>query len=593
MSWTLNIDHIAGILDGSAEIEPGLNAVRAENWQGKSSFIMAVEAAMGTKTPLTENASSGEVVLETGSEEISVSFAERNGAVTRQGTPYLESEYDRTCAELYAFLDESNPIRRAVRNEENLEELLTKPLDLENIDNQIAELKAERNAVESELAQAKSAAKELVSAEEELTRLEDELASLEDEREGLSEPDTNDVGRDDLSDARTERETLRSQIDRIESSIGRIEGKLDEQRAERDELELPAEESPETDVQELQERLQQTRTDIELLRSVYTANKRVLDENRLELLADVDRGILDDAFDCWVCGGTTDEEAVEHSLELLQYRITELQDDAAELEERVRTVEQARTERRKAQRRAKTLDSEIESLETKLADRRDTLEQKRESLESTEGRIEELQESVTETEDRVTELESEIKYTKSKISDTEDRIETLENRADQRSTLEDERESLSEEIAQLRSRREEMKAKTREAFSESISDIIDRFDTSYESARLTSAFDLVVARDGREVSLEALSEGEVVLLGLVAALAGYEAYDVDERVPVILVDSLGGLTDKNLHLLVEYLRERSERVVCTAYPEQSSFDGSEIDPTSWTVVSDESVRIEP
>ncbi|RQH02297.1 archaea-specific SMC-related protein [Natrarchaeobius oligotrophus] len=593
MSWTLQIDHIAGILEGQAEIERGLNAVRAENWQGKSSLIMAIEAAMGTEKPLTENADEGEVVLESDDGEVAVSFTDQNGTIVRHGTPYLENEYDRTCAELYAFLDESNPIRRAVRNEENLEELLTKPLDLENIDNQIAELKAERDAVESELARAESAAEELIAAESELTTLQDELESLEARRAEVSQPESDGTGREELSNARTQRENLRSQIDRIESSIDRIEGRLEERRTEREELELPEVDGDAEDVQVLNETLQRLEADVELLRSVYTANKRIVDENRLELLADVERGLLEDSFDCWVCEGTTDEEAVQRSLEALQGRISELQDEASELRERVRTAEQAQKDRRRAKRRAETLESEIEDLETKLTDRRETLEQTRESLESTEVRIEKLQESVSETEDKVTELESEIKYTKSRISDAEGRIQTLEDRADQRPSLESERESLSEEITQLRSRRDEMKAKTRESFSESIAEIIDRFDTSYESARLTSNFDLVVARDGREVSLEALSEGEVVLLGIVAALAGYDAYDVDERVPVILIDSLGGLTDKNLNLLVEYLLERTERIVCTAYPEQSSVEGHEIDPASWTVVSDDSVTVQP
>jgi hypothetical protein len=151
-----------------------------------------------------------------------------------------------------------------------------------------------------------------------------------------------------------------------------------------------------------------------------------------------------------------------------------------------------------------------------------------------------VEETVSDQENELTSIESDIKYTKEKLSDLRSDVETLEQRANQQSTLVDERESLSAEIESLRTRRERMKSETREAFSEAISEIIDTFDTSYENARLTSNFDLVVARDGREAPLDALSEGEIVLLGLVAALAGYEAYDVAERVPVILVDSLGG-----------------------------------------------------
>ncbi|MFB6198591.1 MAG: ATPase, partial [Halobacteriaceae archaeon] len=88
--------------------------------------------------------------------------------------------------------------------------------------------------------------------------------------------------------------------------------------------------------------------------------------------------------------------------------------------------------------------------------------------------------------------------------------------------------------------------------------------------------------------LDALSEGERELLGIVAAVAGHEAFDVGDRVPVMLLDGLGGLASENLQILVEYLSERTEYLVLTAYPEYEGFEGNELSPSDWQVVSNSS-----
>ena len=90
----------------------------------------------------------------------------------------------------------------------------------------------------------------------------------------------------------------------------------------------------------------------------------------------------------------------------------------------------------------------------------------------------------------------------------------------------------------------------------------------------------------REASLDALSEGELELIGFVAALAGRQSFDVAETLPLLLVDDVGGLADDNLHTLIDYLHERTEYLVFTAYPEYTAFEGQEISPDEWTVAND-------
>lgn len=587
MTWELLLENIAGIREGETMLEPGLNAVRGANWQGKSSLLHGIETAMGTETPLTEGEANGRVELSTPEESTVVELARENGTVTRTGEPYLEDDYTRTCASLYAFLGTDNEVRAAVRRDENLEEVLTRPLDLENIDEKIADRKDERRQVETERDRAKEAASELPPLENELTELETQLEALRDERDELERPDgESDESQAELADARAERDEAAQRVERLEASIERTEATLEDRRSERDDLTVP-ETAVASSLAEEREALSDVRRKLDLLETVYSANKRILDEDHLELVSDIDRGLVEDSVSCWVCGDETAVDDIESSVDALGKRVAELRSTVSEHEQRVEELEETRQEKKRAEQRQRDLDDEIADLETKLADRAESLDRATERHEQLEDRVGTLSETVAEENDRLTEVESEITLLSTDYEETKERIEELEQRAEQQSSLEAEYESLTDEIERLRNRKDELKQRTREAFDAAIRDILPRFNAGFETARLTSEFDLVVAREGREASLDALSEGELELLGILVALAGHEAFDVAEDVPVILLDRLGALSDENLHLLVEYLRDRAPYLVFTAYPEYETFDAHEITPATWQVVSND------
>ncbi|WP_281195672.1 archaea-specific SMC-related protein [Halorubrum sp. F4] len=587
MGWDLTIENVAGIRRGSARIDPGNNVVRATNWQGKSSFLQAIETAMGTATPLTEGADAGRVELETPDDAYTVELERRDGTVVTRGSGLLEDEYDRIRADLYAFLDEDNAIRDAVRRGDDLADLLTKPLEFENIEERIAELRSERSSVDAELSNAEDAASRLPSVQEEVTRLDDRFAELTERRNSLADADDGDgeeAEREELSRLRAERSRTDRRVDRLSDAVDRIEGTLSELREERESLTVP-EEDVSDELSRIRDRRESIRTDVELLRAVYSANRRVLTEGRVELLTDRDRGLLGDDVACWLCGTETDEETLREHLEALSDRISELTAERAEYDDRVEELESRRDRIRNATQRRDELDRRIGDLEAKLADRAESLESARDHRSELDERIESLEETVAERDEEVADVASELARVETELEERREELEDLERRADKRSTLADEREALSEEIETLRNRKTEMKRRTREAFDGAIADLLDRFDTSFETARLTSEFELVVARDGRTASLDALSEGELELLGIVAALAGHEAFEVGEDVPVLLLDRLGGLSAGNLSTLVEYLDGRAEYLVFTAYPEHDALEASVVDPSEWDVVS--------
>lgn len=589
MTFEVDIANVSGIKSGHATIESGVNAVRASNWQGKTSLLDALQVAMGTKTTLTEGTDSGQVRLRLGEAEYTVELVRNGTEVSRTGEPYLTAEYDRVRAELFAFLDESNPIRRAVRAGETLEPLLTRPLDFENIDERIADLTGEREQIEREIERATDAADELPGVIEDIREYEserDELTAELDEIDTVADDDI-DAKREGLSASRAERDRIENRVERLRETIERTETKLSEQRAALDSTTVPDEDDIEAELETQRSKQSAVERDLELLRSVYEANERVLAENRVELVTDVEHDVLDDSIGCWVCGADADRDAFETRLAGLRERISALEDRATRHRDRVAELETRREEVAASERRVRDLENEIDDLERQLTERRESLQTAESNLESVRERVETLEAEVEETDDARTELESRRKYVERELDDLRERQSTLESRAEQRELLVAEREELTEEIESLRGRKEAVKRELRETFDGAIDEVVDRFETGFETARLTGNFDVVVAREGREASLDALSEGERELLGIAVALAGYLTFDVAEDVPLLMLDGLGGLADENLQALVDFLEPYPDALVLTAYPEHRGFTGHELDPTEWSVVSRE------
>lgn len=599
MTYEIDIRNIAGIRAGGAEMHPGVNVVTAENWQGKSSFVTALQVVMGTtgldgEHPLTDGAAEGTVTLRAPSGTYETELVRDGDRVRRQGDVYLTDEQDRTCAHLFAFLGEENPIRAAVRSDGDLADLLTRPLDMENIDEQIAQLQNERRAVETELERATDAADQLPSVQSAVERLEQEIEELEDERDELRDDEGGSEAHDELTDKRTRREQLSNQVRTVENKIDRLEDRLEERERELDGIEVPDEPSPGADIESKQSRIDDLETNITLLEDLYRVNKRIVDEDRADVVTDVERTLAGDEIECWVCGTTTSAEAVEDRLAAIDDQLTELRSERATLREEIEEIQARRDEIEQERLRKRDLESEIGELERNLAEERSRRDDLEERLAAVEDEVADLEATIDSATDRVTDFESEIKYKRAELEDKRAELEQLEADAGRRDQLEDEYDELTAEIERLRARRNEKKRELAARFEETMADIIDTFEPGFEAARLTPKtdadgriddFDLVVARDGKETSLRALSEGELELLGIVTALAGYETFGVSERVPMILLDGLTALSSANLHSLVAYLRDRTELLVATAPPEVEDFGEYVVSPREWDVIS--------
>ncbi len=591
MTVDVDIEHIGGINDASALLKPGLNVIRGTNWKGKSSFVEAIETALGIPGTVTEGAPTGHVRLSGPDHEADVELVREEGDAVLRGKPWLEDEYDQIRAELYACLGERNPVRQAVRNGENLEAVLSRPLDFENIDERIAELKSERDEIDAERSKAKDARDKIPSLRSRIETIEAQIAEHQEQLAELDrsgETEESDE-REALSQARAERDQIESRIERLERSIERYTDQLEEKRSELEYV-SPGESDLDPDrLAELREDQERIRSEIKILESLHSANSLVLEENRLDLVSEVSRGLASDELSCWVCGSDTTRETVDQYLEDLEAQIRDRRNTLEAHREEVEELEAQLEERQQAERRQRTLEEEIRNLEDRVADRRESKTELEASKADIEERIEELRESVDQSVEEVTDLESEIKYRRAELEEAQDELDQLETRASRLDHLNEQRAEITEELTRLRDRKSEIKRRTREAFRENMQQLLERFDTGFETARLTDKYEVVVAREGHETPLEALSEGELELLGFVAALAGYEAFDVAEMVPFLLIDGVESLADENLHRLVDYFRDRSTYLVVTAHPEHTGFEGHEVDLEEWSVVSDQQV----
>jgi predicted nucleic acid-binding Zn-ribbon protein len=614
--WNLIITNIGGIRSGTTQVGEGLNVVQASNFRGKSSLIAALRTALGAtgqydEHPLTEGVEEGTVSLETDSEEYTVTLERvSSDQVRRTGNPHLSTETDQVCARLFACLDEDNPIRKAVRNGDDLTELLQAPLNIDDIDTQIAQLKNEKRDIEEQITEAKRAGEQLPSVQETVTGLETELEELRTQRQELSDKESNKERIEELSDEISQKSgkltTISNDISRIEREVERKEHQISGKEQEVDDLDIPDEIDQSREIDAMREDIETLNRQIALVEDLYRANQSILDAGEIDVLTEVDRSIAGDEIECWVCGNRTTTTDIEEYISTLRAKTATLREKKDTLESKLEEVEARKREIKQSERQKKRLDREITQLKAEVDEKRGILEDKREREEALEAEITALKNELEDAEEEYNEALTDIKTTihtaETKLQNKREKLESLEVQYAELEALEAERDEIQSRLTDLRNRKKNTQETLKERFNAIIDDIVEEFQPGFSSARLVlktdnrgevESIDLEIARDidskGQRTSVDALSEGEVELIGLVVALAGYHAFDVESTTPVILIDGISQLAAEHLRTVATYLDEMSDVLVTTAYPEAGNFDGHIIDPEEWDVVSDEPV----
>lgn len=620
---TIHAESIGGIEETEIDIPPGVTVLVGRNATNRTSFLQAIMAALGSNNvSLKGDAEEGRVALQIGADSYGRQLRRQSGAISFSGTPYLA---EPELADIFAFLLESNPARRAVVQQQNLRELIMEPVDTDAIQAAINRLERERDAIDDQLDELSTLKSELPALEQRKQELDGEIEEIRDELDtkeskieaagtGVEKTQTENERLEskltELRDHRTELESIRDEIDIQAESIRSLERDLSNLRDERaDVADTPADSSDTLDQQigRLRERKQRLESKVSNLQDIVQFNETMLDGGKTPVRTALETATGSDPTDqlvdseqivCWTCGTNVERRRIEETLETIrgvrQDQMSELRAVEADLEE----LRAKKTSREERKRRLEELDGEIEQLE-------DEIERRESRIESLRDQRDELTETVTAVEEEIEALEStadsavlrlhrdanqleyELGRLDSERADVADRIDTIESRIAEESELETQREQLSDELEAKRTEIDRIEQQAVEEFNERMAEILDilgydnlsriwieRVQTTATEGRQTieqTAFELHVVRTtasgtAYEDTIDHLSESEREVTGLTFALAGYLVHDLHEEIPFMLLDSLEAIDSNRLADLVAYFGEYSPYLVVALLP---------------------------
>lgn len=602
---TLDIENIGGIDDLTVTFDDGVTLVQGPNATNKTSLLQSVLFALGSSSvPIRNGADEAQVALTIGDRTVERTARRTEGGIRSGGDTWVEGEDERLLLERFAALIETNPLRAAVSREQEIESLLKEPMNIDALEAERAEKMRRKRQFESRIEELADIDERLAQREQELetkrereAELERKLDELETRRETAADATDEDDRltelRDRRADLRSEKADTQEQIGRLEDAIDRLEEQL---RAVEDDIEA-TDEVDETDIEALKQERAEIRSELagvearlDILQSVLTANREMLDSDFTGILG-YEAGLTGDQFTCWACGSSTERAEFEATVgelqELIEQDKQQLRDrepELDELDERIETARRARSRRQELVERRR-------DLEQRLEERRDSLDQQRSRLEELRSELGSVDEAVTEHETERTAADSEVteqlESTRVDLRSLRrelDRLEqTCEDLREQQREHEEKREhveTLEEEIAALTDRIENLEDELRENFNAAMDDLLSTLDFErLERLWLDGNFELVIAREVegsvRADTVEHLAESEREMIGLVLGLAGFVTYDVGEVSPVLALDSLGAFDGERTERLIDYFADRTDVLLAAVHPattERGSYD---------------------
>lgn len=590
----ISVSNIGGIDELERSFEAGTTLIAGPNASNKTSLLTAVAFAVGAESvPLRSGAEEGRVELTIGDRTVERTARREGDRVITEGDPWISNPEDATLVERFATLLEDNALRTAVASDGDVGDLLKEPMNVDALEAERAALLERKRDLSADLEKLSTVDERLADRRQELesqrahiAELEETLEDLYDRREDADDADGElQELREERADLVSQRERQADQVADLEDAVERLESRLAEVESD---LEAARERAERHDVEALrsersriEDELSEVTDRIDVLGSVLTANRELLRSPHADALGG-ESGLLDDERVCWTCGTTVEESAIEDTVERLADLLDRDKRTKAEYEPELEDLTERIEAGQEAARRVDALEADRRELQSRLENRRESLDHNREALASTRERIEalearieaaEAEQSSTQT-DVAAEIEStrvDIETTRRDIEQLEAACEELRKQQAERDRLESELSEVTDEVTRLTERIEGIEDHLREAFNGAMADLIEElsFDR-IERVWLDGEFDLVVARsvDGtvREDSLDTLAESERAMIGLVLGLAGYLTYDVEDVVPVLLIDSLGAFDAERADRLLEYFADRTELLLAAVHP---------------------------
>ncbi len=625
----ISVSNIGGIDDTEAAFRPGVTVLEGRNATNRTSLLWAIKTGLGSdEISLKSDADNGSVELTIDDETYTRTLTRNGNTVVTGGDPYLD---DPELATLFAFLLESNEARRAVVRNNDLHELIMRPVDTAEIQAKIESLTEktrrlddrleEIDAIERELPDLKQRRNEL---ETEIEKQANQLAEKEAEIESLNadveetreEKSRLDAKFEDLRDRRSELDEVRSELERKRQSLDSLTERRSGLESELAEMpEAPMGEITDIDsrIDHLRGELQATNSTINEIQTIIQFNEEKLDASNDEIAETL--GVTDESSEavtdqilasneivCWTCGSEVEQSHVEETLDQLRGLNEEKLTRKRELDEEIDELEDEKIVYQEKQRQRDQMDSELETIDEKI-------EQREQRIETLLERSDELEDTVADLESTVEDLESDkyseildlhkeanqLEFELGQLEEERDGvqqdIDQLEDEVEERDQLEDQQNEVEEELEELRTRIERIEEQAINHFNDHMDTVlsimefenieriwIERTQERVREGRrkvTQTVFDLHIVRSTDEGTMyedavENLSESERETTGLIFALAGYLVHDVYEEVPFMLLDSLEAIDADRIATLVEYFSDYAEYVVVALLPEDAA-----------------------
>lgn len=626
------VENIGGITNTTVAFEPGVNVLSGRNATNRTSLLRSIMGVMGSDdVSLKSDADEGFVEMEFAGGTYTRYLTRENGVVTIDGKPYLD---ESELGDLFAFLLATNETRQAVLTEQDLRDLIMRPVDTTAINDEIDAREREKDRIDDELEELSQLERQLLTLEgnrddllDRIKEKEAELAEKQDEIDAVDgSVDKSRAEKRELDERMSELGDVRSEIDSVRQELRAQRESLETLRDEQQELERDAEDLPDVpagkidkidaEIKDLREQKQSVQSEMNTLQRVIQFNEDNLEGASSDILDaltddgghdhgdDVTEKLLDDSeiVVCWTCGHEVEHEDIEKTLERLrdlrQSKLSEsraLDDEIDTLQDERITYQEKQRQRNQVRDQLERTTSRIEEREDRIEDleaRRDDLEEEIDAIEET---IDELQtqkdETVLSLHKEANQLEVELNRLETERENVTRKIEETESELERREELEQRREEINEELVELRTRIDQIEAEAVESFNEQMAVVLDLLE--YDNlARVwiertvdevkkgrqkasENRFTMHIVResedgDAYEEEMGNLSESEREVIGLVFALAGYLVHDVHEEVPFILLDSLEAIDAKRIARLLEHFEAYPEYLVVALLPEDAA-----------------------
>jgi DNA repair exonuclease SbcCD ATPase subunit len=622
----IEVENVGGIDETSVSIPPGVTVLAGRNATNRTSLLRALMGSLGSDdVSVKGDADEGAVELQIGDERYTRSFKRVDGSVVAGGDPYLE---DSTIGDLFSYLLEGNPARRAVQRDANLREFIMRPIDTEEIQSRINRLVDRREQIEDELEQIEALKARLPDLEAKRSELSDEIEARRDELEAVEadiEAADTAIGqsleqKQELEEKLSQLQDIRRELDEVSYDIETERETIEELRSEQTDLESTLKELPATPADEAEElsgridrlraQKQEVETQVNELQSIISFNEELLESDHHEVTEalagtgeeSVTSQLLESGeVTCWTCGSTVETAQVRSTLDQIRdlsrqklERIRGIDDEVEEARGRLERLETQQRERDQTERRLDDIDAEIDECESRLEGLREREEALAEEVADVETEVEALESAaqgeVLEIHREANQLEYEIGKLEGDRERVDEEVAGIESRLEDVPELEDQLTEVREEIGQLRTHIEDVEREAVEAFNEHMDEVLDlldyenleriwleRVETEVREGRrkvTKNAFRLHVVRTTEsgatyEDTVAHLSESEREVTGLVFALAGYLAHDVARQVPFMLLDSLEAVDSDRIAALVDYLADHAPYLVVALLPEDA------------------------